>query len=71
MLKEYSEIKENLELHNQKDILLGGTLLSKKEKRSARGNNYAFLNFSDLSSIFELDILCLLDRIVIQPLTIV
>ena len=33
---------------------MGGTLLSKKEKRSARGNNYAFLNFSDLSSIFEL-----------------
>ena len=54
MLREYSEIKENSELHNQKDLLLGGTLLSKKEKRSARGNNYAFLNFSDLSSIFEL-----------------
>ncbi len=54
MLREYSEIKENSELHNQKDLLLGGTLLSKKEKRSARGNNYAFLNFSDMSSIFEL-----------------
>ena len=54
MLREYSEIKENSELHNQKDLLLGGTLLSKKEKRSAKGNNYAFLNFSDLSSIFEL-----------------
>ena len=53
-LKEYTEIKENSEYHNQKDLLLGGTLLSKKEKRSARGNTYAFLNFSDLSSIYEL-----------------
>ena len=33
---------------------MGGTLLSKKEKRSAKGNTYAFLNFSDLSSIYEL-----------------
>jgi len=29
-------------------------LLSKKEKRSARGNTYAFLNFSDTTSIYEL-----------------
>ena len=54
LLREYAEIKENLDLHNKKDVLLGGTLLSKKEKRSARGNTYAFLNFSDLSSIYEL-----------------
>jgi DNA polymerase-3 subunit alpha len=54
LLKEYNEIKENSDFHNQKDILIGGTLLSKKEKRSARGNTYAFLNFSDLSSIYEL-----------------
>ncbi len=54
LLKEYIQIKEDLDQHNQKDILLGGTLLSKKEKRSARGNTYAFLNFSDLSSIYEL-----------------
>ncbi len=54
LLKEYNEIKENSDLHNKKDILIGGTLLSKKEKRSARGNAYAFLNFSDLSSIYEL-----------------
>ena len=54
LLKEYSEILYNAELHSQKGLLLGGTLLSKKEKRSARGNSYAFLNFSDLSSIYEL-----------------
>ena len=54
MLKEYLDIKENESAYNQKDVLLGGTLLSKKEKRSARGNAYAFLNFSDLSSIYEL-----------------
>ena len=35
-------------------MLVAGTLLSKKEKRSARGNAYAFLNFSDTSSIYEL-----------------
>ena len=27
--------------------------MAKKEKRSARGNAYAFLNFSDTSSIYE------------------
>jgi len=54
MLKEYLDIKENQSAYNEKDVLLGGTLLSKKEKRSARGNAYAFLNFSDLSSIYEL-----------------
>ena len=54
LLKEYNEIKENSDFHNKKDVLIGGTLLSKKEKRSARGNAYAFLNFSDLSSIYEL-----------------
>ena len=48
LLKEYYEIRENSDLHNKKDVLIGGTLLSKKEKRSARGNAYAFLNFSDL-----------------------
>ncbi len=54
LLREYIEIKNNIQLHNHKDILLGGTLLSKKEKRSSRGNTYAFLNFSDLTSIYEL-----------------
>ena len=54
LLKEYYEIRENSDLHNKKDVLIGGTLLSKKEKRSTRGNAYAFLNFSDPSSIYEL-----------------
>ena len=53
-LKSFREIQENDTSHESKSILLSGTLLSKKEKRSARGNSYAFLNFSDLSSIYEL-----------------
>ena len=50
----FSDIKGNENRHNEKSVLIAGTLLSKKEKRSARGNAYAFLNFSDLSSIYEL-----------------
>ena len=53
-LKYFTEIKDNKNLHNEKGVLIAGTLLSKKEKRSARGNNYAFLNFSDSSAIYEL-----------------
>ena len=53
-LKSFRNIQENVSLHESKSLLLAGTLLSKKEKRSARGNSYAFLNFSDLSSIYEL-----------------
>ena len=53
-IKNFETIKLNKKFHNEKNVLLAGTLLSKKEKRSARGNAYAFLNFSDLSSIYEL-----------------
>ena len=53
-IKSFEKIKSDKNFHNQKNVLLSGTLLSKKEKRSARGNAYAFLNFSDLSSIYEL-----------------
>ncbi len=53
-IKNFETIKSNKNFHNEKNVLLAGTLLSKKEKRSARGNAYAFLNFSDLSSIYEL-----------------
>ena len=53
-IKNFETIKLNKNFHNEKNVLLAGTLLSKKEKRSARGNAYAFLNFSDLSSIYEL-----------------
>ena len=53
-LKYFDEIKSNKNLHNSKGVLIAGTLLSKKEKRSARGNTYAFLNFSDATSIYEL-----------------
>ncbi len=53
-LKYFDEVKSNKNLHNTKGLLIAGTLLSKKEKRSARGNTYAFLNFSDSTSIYEL-----------------
>ena len=53
-LKYFDEVKSNKNLHNSKGVLIAGTLLSKKEKRSARGNTYAFLNFSDTTSIYEL-----------------
>ena len=53
-LRYYNEIKSDKNLHNSKGALIAGTLLSKKEKRSARGNTYAFLNFSDSTSIYEL-----------------
>ena len=53
-IKTFDEIKNSENLQNEKNILLAGTLLSKKEKRSARGNAYAFLSFSDLTSIYEL-----------------
>jgi DNA polymerase III alpha subunit len=46
-------ILKSKEIQNSKNILVAGTLLAKKEKRSARGNAYAFLNFSDTSSIYE------------------
>ena len=46
-------INKSKELRSSKNILVAGTLLAKKEKRSARGNAYAFLNFSDTTSIYE------------------
>ena len=52
-VREYLSIYKSKELQNSKNILVAGTLLAKKEKRSARGNAYAFLNFSDTSSIYE------------------
>ena len=52
-VRDYMTIYKSKELQNSKNILIAGTLLAKKEKRSARGNAYAFLNFSDTSSIYE------------------
>ncbi|MDC3262748.1 DNA polymerase III subunit alpha [Pelagibacterales bacterium] len=52
-VREYMTILKSKEIQNSKNILVAGTLLAKKEKRSARGNAYAFLNFSDTSSIYE------------------
>ncbi len=34
-------------------VKLAGTLIAKKERTSARGNRYAFLQFSDSSGVFE------------------
>ena len=52
-VRDYATIHKSKELQNSKNILVAGTLLAKKEKRSARGNAYAFLNFSDTTSIYE------------------
>ena len=52
-VREYMTILKSKEIQSSKNILVAGTLLAKKEKRSARGNAYAFLNFSDTSSIYE------------------
>ena len=52
-VREYDSVYKNTQLHSNKNILIAGTLLVKKEKRSARGNAYAFLNFSDTTSNYE------------------
>ena len=52
-VRDYVTIVKSKELQESKNILVAGTLLAKKEKRSARGNAYAFLNFSDTTSIYE------------------
>ncbi len=52
-VRDYVTIHKSKELQSSKNILVAGTLLAKKEKRSARGNAYAFLNFSDTTSIYE------------------
>ncbi len=52
-VRDYATIHKSKELQASKNILVAGTLLAKKEKRSARGNAYAFLNFSDTTSIYE------------------
>jgi len=52
-VRDYMSIYNSKELQNSKNILVAGTLLAKKERRSARGNAYAFLNFSDTTSNYE------------------
>ena len=52
-VRDYMTIYNSKELQNSKNILVAGTLLAKKERRSARGNAYAFLNFSDTTSNYE------------------
>ena len=52
-VRDYMTIYNSKELQNSKNILVAGTLLAKKERRSARGNAYAFLNFSDATSNYE------------------
>ena len=52
-VRDYMTIYNTKELQNSKNILVAGTLLAKKERRSARGNAYAFLNFSDATSNYE------------------
>jgi len=61
-LNEYKKILNDLSITESADInnsrqsgpvKLAGTILSKKEQISAKGNRYAFIKFSDMSGSFE------------------
>ena len=61
-LNEYKEFFNQLEIESYKDFLSGnksealvaGTIMSIQEKKSAKGNSYAIIKFSDNKSEFEI-----------------
>jgi DNA polymerase-3 subunit alpha len=61
-LNEYKEFFTQLEIESYKDFLVGsksdalvaGTIMSIQEKKSAKGNSYAIVKFSDNKSEFEI-----------------
>jgi DNA polymerase-3 subunit alpha len=61
-LNEYKEIFTQLEIESYKDFvdgtkpdaLVAGTIMSIQEKKSAKGNSYAIVKFSDNKSEFEI-----------------
>ena len=61
-LNEYKEFFTQLEIESYKDFLNGnktesliaGTIMSIQEKKSAKGNSYAIIKFSDNKSEFEI-----------------
>ena len=53
---EYMSVNSSAEIMSEKKLntsKLAGTLIGKKERTSAKGNRYAFLQFSDPSGVFE------------------
>ena len=54
-LKQY-KVKsfKDFENSNEKEALIAGTIMSVKEKKTAKGNSFAIIKFSDLSKVFEL-----------------
>ena len=61
-LKDYKEILEqqqvktfkDFELDSDKQSFLAGTIMSIKEKKTAKGNSFGIVKFSDLSKVYEL-----------------
>jgi DNA polymerase III subunit alpha len=61
-LKYYQDILEqynvksftDFEEQKIKDCVLSGTIMSVKEKKTAKGNSFAIIKFSDLTKVFEL-----------------
>ena len=61
-LNEYKEFFKQLEIESYKDFiegdksdaLIAGTIMSIQEKKSAKGNSYAIVKFSDNKSEFEI-----------------
>jgi len=61
-LKNYKEILEqqqvktfkDFELDNDNQSFLAGTIMSIKEKKTAKGNSFGIVKFSDLSKVYEL-----------------
>ena len=54
-LKQY-KVKpfQDFENGNEKEAVIAGTIMSIKEKKTAKGNSFAIIKFSDLSKVFEL-----------------
>ena len=54
-LKQYN-VKSFSEFENSKDVesFIAGTVMSVKEKKTAKGSSFAIIKFSDLSKVYEL-----------------
>ncbi len=55
ILRQY-KVKTFKEFENSKESesFIAGTIMSKKEKKTAKGNSFAVIKFSDLSKVYEL-----------------
>ena len=54
-LKQYN-VKSFSEFENSNDVesFIAGTVMSVKEKKTAKGSSFAIIKFSDLSKVYEL-----------------